>query len=1037
MLCALANALAARGMEVYVLTWDVPGAKSFYPLAPRVTWHRLGFAPGWPDKLRRMFALRRVLRHNRIGTLIGFVMSGDLTVYTAALTSGTRILAAERNAPAMYSILYTPLRRWLNFNLLRLADRVMLQSPDFRTGYPKAVARKTVVIPNPVARPDAVADPVGAKGARKILLCVGRLEPVQKRPGLLLQAFARVAPAAPEWDLHFVGDGPAQADLKAQIADLDLAGRVQLCPSTPDIGASYVAAQLYATPSAWEGFPNALAEAMAYGLPAVGFASSEGVGAMLRHAGAWCVYGQGQETDQAQALSVVLAEAMADPQARQARGAAARHSMQIFAPDQIFDAWSQVIAGQDPSLDLGAAAAPPLQSVSKEDPLVTIGITTYNAVDTLPQALASALAQTWPRTEIVVVDDCSSDGSWALLQGWAAEDSKIRRIFRQNINGGVAKARNRILAEARGAFIAFFDDDDVSASDRVTLQLDRIRRYEADFAQGAPVICHTACQRHFPDGTTIEVATMGLRPGEVAPHGAAVARRVLLGARLEDAYGSLPTCSQMARREVYALVGGFDDALRRIEDTDLVIRLALAGAHFVGLEQPLVLQTMTPTSEKTLATEQVYMLQVLGKHAGFIEAHGSYAFVCRWIEVKHLWYQERRLRVIGLVLGLLVRFPRSTLFRLGMAMPRLRINLATRAFRKAVQSADSPGGEAMYEGLKEGAERASVAYVETVAEPKTPMAWSPGTLPDLICPGSCHAPLVEQDGQMLCSRAGCIHADPDKGFRIIEGTPVVISTQNCDTVCDPDRVVSYVPRAPGFLTQARAALIGESPVTRRNCARFVANLKASVPTAGRPRVLIIGAGEKGQGTANLWDDPQLDRIGVDIYKSENVDLVCDAHYLPLPSESFDGVWIQTVLEHVVGPAVVVAEIHRVLRPKGLVYAETPFMQQVHEGAYDFTRFTVTGHRYLFRDFEMIEIGGNGGAEVSLAWSIRYFVWALARSARLARLVGNGVQIVLRPFGYLTSRASLHDAASGTFFLGRKSSRRIRHRDLITLYRGQG
>jgi len=56
--------------------------------------------------------------------------------------------------------------------------------------------------------------------------------------------------------------------------------------------------------------------------------------------------------------------------------------------------------------------------------------------------------------------------------------------------------------------------------------------------------------------------------------------------------------------------------------------------------------------------------------------------------------------------------------------------------------------------------------------------------------------------------------------------------------------------------------------------------------------------------------------------------------------------VQAGLEHVRDLWQVVAEIHRVLKDDGLVYAETPFMQQVHEGPYDFTRFTESGHRYL-------------------------------------------------------------------------------------------
>ena len=160
--------------------------------------------------------------------------------------------------------------------------------------------------------------------------------------------------------------------------------------------------------------------------------------------------------------------------------------------------------------------------------------------------------------------------------------------------------------------------------------------------------------------------------------------------------------------------------------------------------------------------------------------------------------------------------------------------------------------------------------------------------------------------------------------------------------------------------------------------------------------------------------------------------------MPFKENSFDGVWIQAVLEHVIEPSKVVSEIYRVLNKKGIVYAETPFMQQVHEGAYDFTRFTVLGHRYLFKDFEMIEIGGNKGPEFVLAWAVRYFFWALIRNKFLARIIGIGFGILMRPFAPLMSKKSMYVASSGVFFLGRKaeSIKSISHKDLIKLYKGQ-
>lgn len=112
------------------------------------------------------------------------------------------------------------------------------------------------------------------------------------------------------------------------------------------------------------------------------------------------------------------------------------------------------------------------------------------------------------------------------------------------------------------------------------------------------------------------------------------------------------------------------------------------------------------------------------------------------------------------------------------------------------------------------------------------------------------------------------------------------------------------------------------------------------------------------------------------------------------------------------------------------------MQQVHEGAYDFTRFTVLGHRYLFKKFEAISIGGNKGANVVLAWSIKYFIWSALRSRFIAKVVGVLVTMLLRPFGLMISMKSLFDSSSGVFFMGRKvPDHNLSHKDLVRLYAG--
>ncbi len=177
----------------------------------------------------------------------------------------------------------------------------------------------------------------------------------------------------------------------------------------------------------------------------------------------------------------------------------------------------------------------------------------------------------------------------------------------------------------------------------------------------------------------------------------------------------------------------------------------------------------------------------------------------------------------------------------------------------------------------------------------------------------------------------------------------------------------------------------------------------------------------------------------DVVPSTNIQYVCDGHDLPFESKTFDAVVLQAVLEHVIDPVRVVAEVRRVLRPCGLVYAETPFMQQVHAAALDFTRFTDLGHRRLFRYFEEIERGAASGPATALAWAIQHFMLAFSIGPRSRKLLTGFARLGLfwlKYFDYsLVHRKAGCDAASSLFFLGRKDSTAIDDRRLLELYRG--
>jgi SAM-dependent methyltransferase len=307
----------------------------------------------------------------------------------------------------------------------------------------------------------------------------------------------------------------------------------------------------------------------------------------------------------------------------------------------------------------------------------------------------------------------------------------------------------------------------------------------------------------------------------------------------------------------------------------------------------------------------------------------------------------------------------------------------------------------------------------------------------LCCPCKEKRPLVETEHGLACCGESCSSSEPPRVFPRFAHAPILIAFDRTDTICSPaayEKGAFYFPRnASKFMEFARRVIYGKSPVTVANCARFVDFVKGR---AEKPSVLVIGSGSRGSGTEKLWEDAEINITGTDIYCSPSVDYIADAHFLPFADASFDGVWIQAVLEHVASPGDVVAEIERVLKPGGAVYAETPFMQQVHEAGYDFTRYSVTGHRWLFRNFEQLAIGGNGGPAVVLAWAVKYFAWSLFRKKAAGVAASIPFFLLARVLDPLMPAQALWDGPSGVFFLGFKGEKGpLPAKDLPRLYEG--
>jgi glycosyltransferase involved in cell wall biosynthesis len=312
-------------------------------------------------------------------------------------------------------------------------------------------------------------------------------------------------------------------------------------------------------------------------------------------------------------------------------------------------------------------------------PRATIGITCYNAAETIGRAIRSALAQDCEDIEVIVVDDVSTDGSLKAAAAAIAEDPRARIVSHAR-NKGPAGSRNTILREARGAFVVFFDDDDASDPRRVSHQIERIEAYEK--ASGCNLVaCYAAGIRIYPNGYSLDLPAIGSKPGTEVP-GNSIADYLLLFERLPNLfYGAgIPACALAMRRSVLERLGGFDENLRRVEDADLAIRLGLAGGHCIGTQNALFTQYATVAGDKSADRNFEAEQRLVDKNRDYLRAKNLYRYARLWPELRYWHFKANRLRFFSTLALLLCDSPIRTVRHLLTTAPkRARHEAAMRA----------------------------------------------------------------------------------------------------------------------------------------------------------------------------------------------------------------------------------------------------------------------------------------------------------------------------------------------------------------------
>ncbi len=345
----LATGLAERGHRVAVATL-AGRADDFYGLPDEVERFALDVNHAAPNPIRalgglrtRIAAVKDVLVSTGAEAALSFLTEVNVVATFAARSAGCPVAISERVDPRLH-------RERVPWRLLRAwayprADVLVANSASVAAHYERRRGSQRVRwIPNFVSppRPEAIGSPPFELPDGRLIVALGRLVP-QKGHDLLLEAWARVRDRT-GWHCLIVGEGDAEP-LRARARALGVADSVHFPGRAPEPWSLFARSDLFAFPSRYEGFPNALLEAMSAGLPSVAFETpapggpSSGASELVRdgHDG-WLV-----PLGDIDGFAAALERAMASEVERRRVGANAREVTERFGSTKVIGLWEELV----------------------------------------------------------------------------------------------------------------------------------------------------------------------------------------------------------------------------------------------------------------------------------------------------------------------------------------------------------------------------------------------------------------------------------------------------------------------------------------------------------------------------------------------------------------------------------------------------------------------------------------------------------------------------------------------------------------------
>jgi len=337
----LCHRFAERGWDVTLATFDDGSVPPFFPLSPGVRHVPLGLqrrstglAHSVMNNVRRVRRLARFIAAERPDRIVSFIDGTNVLALLASRGTGIPVVVSERIDPARHRI---PMPwRVLRRLTYKWASAIVVQTQAAAGYFPASWQSRIAIVPNPVAKAPP-SDEADAQAPPRIV-AMGRLDP-QKGFDLLIRAFARVAASHPGWTLTILGEGPERADLERRIAASGVSERISLPGREANVAGVLRRSGLFVLSSRYEGFPNALCEAMACGLPVISFDCPSGPAEIIRDG----VDGVLVPPEDVEALASTISRLIADPALRRELSRRAIEISDRFSDARIEAMWGTIL----------------------------------------------------------------------------------------------------------------------------------------------------------------------------------------------------------------------------------------------------------------------------------------------------------------------------------------------------------------------------------------------------------------------------------------------------------------------------------------------------------------------------------------------------------------------------------------------------------------------------------------------------------------------------------------------------------------------